>query len=370
VTLSGLFDVGYGTVNAPANGAGVQAGDISRVAQNGSATTSINIAGTEDLGGGMRATFLYQINPDLVGGSGFTGGAGQTAGSGAVQWGNGGVHQSLIGLSGGFGEVKLGRVNTGTLSAWGVGSVFGTALGSGFGGSAIFARYVPSSGATFWNTAPTRFNNSVEYTTPRVNGFQARVQYAPQVNKTGFGAENACTSSACTADNTAAAGGNRAGATDVSLGYSKGPLNAMVAQQSIKVGSGEVNALVSPNLQNAAGTHKLTTLAANYQIGAARVFAAYWTEKLGTTTDVQSYSLGANYVMGPYTFAVSMANSNDKTTNNVDRKILGLGADYALSKRTALYARYEDRDANKNSSADTAAAGVTKTTHVGVRHTF
>jgi predicted porin len=373
VTISGLFDVGYGAVNAPANAAGVQTGDISRVAQNGSATTSINIAGTEDLGGGMRANFRYEINPDLVNGAGFTGGAGQTAGTGAVQYGNGGVHQSFLGLQGAFGNVRLGRINTGTLAAWGTGSVFGTALGSGFGTSGIFARSVPSSGSTYFNTAPTRFNNSVDYTSPTINGFTARLQYVPQVNKTGIGAENGCAEAACTTvgGNSAAPGANRAGATDISLAYNKGPLNAMVAQQSVKIGSGDVNALVAPNHQSTASSnYEITIAAANYQIGAARVFASTWTEKMGTTINASSYSLGANYVMGAYTFAASMANNNDKTSTNADRKIMGLGVDYALSKRSALYARYESRDANKNVAADTSAAGVTKTTHVGVRHTF
>ncbi len=376
VTLSGLFDIGYGMVDAPANGAGVQAGDISRVAQNGSATTSINIAGTEDLGGGMRALFRYEINPDLVNGSGFTGGAAATAGSGAVQYGNGGVHQSFLGVSGGFGQIRLGRINTGTLTGWTTGNVFGTALGSGFGGSGIFARSVPASGSTYFNTAPVRFNNSVDFTSPTINGFTARAQFAPAVNKTGFGAESACTSAACTAvtDLTTAAaapGGNRAGATDLSLAYNKGPLNAIVAQQTVKIGSGDVNALVSPNHQSTANTsYVITIVGANYQMGPARLFASTWTEKMGTTFNAQSYSLGANYVMGAYTFAASMANNNDKTTANADRKITGLGVDYALSKRSSVYARYENRDANTNVATDNAAAGVTKTTHVGIRHTF
>ena len=66
----------------------------------------------------------------------------------------------------------------------------------------------------------------------------------------------------------------------------------------------------------------------------------------------------------------SMGSSNDKTSDNIDKKIAGIGADYALSKRTALYARYDTRDANKNNAADTAVAGSTKRTAIGVRHTF
>lgn len=384
VTISGLIDLGYGQVNAPANAAGVQTGDISRVAQNGSATTAILIQGSEDLGGGLKANFRYELNPDFANGTGLTGGAGVGAGSNTAStptagtinntsYGNGAVGYHFLGISGGFGDVKFGRLNTGTLTAWVTGSVFGTALGSGYGSSGnIFTRYSSSAG-NYNNTAPTRFNGALEYTSPKLNGFTARALYVPQVNKTGIGAENACLEAACTTSggNSAAPGANRAGVTDFSLAYNVGPLNAIVAQQAIKVGSGDVNALVSPSLLSTASTtSKLTTVAANYTIGAVTAYGAYWTEKQSTTVNVSGYMLGGKYTMGAVSLMASVGNSNDKTSSNVDKKIMGVGADYALSKRSNLYVRYENRDADKNSAADTAAGGSTKTTHVGIRHTF
>lgn len=382
MTISGLIDLGYGQVNAPANAAGVQTGDISRVAQNGSATTAILIQGSEDLGGGLKANFRYELNPDFANGSGLTGGAGVGSGLSSsstkienTTYGNGAVGYHFLGISGGFGDVKFGRLNTGTLSAWGTGSVFGTALGSGYGSNGnIFTRYSSSSG-NYNNTAPTRFNGALEYTSPNMDGFTARVLYVPQVNKTGIGAENACLEAACTTSggNTLAPGANRAGVTDFSLAYNKGPLNAIVAQQSVKIGDGDVSALVSPTVQStASSTRKLTTTAANYTIGALTAYGAYWTEKQTTATavNVTGYMLGAKYTMGAVSLMASMGNSNDKTSSNVDKKVMGLGADYALSKRSNVYVRYENRDADKNSGADTAAAGSTKTTHVGIRHTF
>ena len=119
VTLSGLVDIGYGSVNAPANALGVQTGDIKRVAQNGSATTNITIGGVEDLGGGMKALFRYEMNPDFVSGSGLTGGAGATSGAGAVAIGNGANGYHFVGVEGAFGKVLFGRLNTGSLAAWG-----------------------------------------------------------------------------------------------------------------------------------------------------------------------------------------------------------------------------------------------------------
>jgi predicted porin len=375
VTLSGLFDIGYGSVNGPANVLGVQTGDIRRVAQNGSATSAILLGGVEDLGGGMKALFRYEINPDLVGGSGFSGGAGATsATTGAISLGSGANGYHFVGVEGGFGKVLFGRLNTGSLSAWGAGSTFGTALGSGYGSNGnIYTRYSSSAG-NFNNTAPTRFNGAVEYTTPVVGGLSARLLLVPQVNKITVGGESACAQTACTSENAFAAGANRAGVTDISVAFSQGPLNVVVASQTLKVGSGDVSALVSPSLLSTANTsNKLNTVGANYNLGFATVRGGFWTEKTGTTVNTSGYQLGASYPMGAMTLHASIANSNDKTTANVDRKIMGLGADYALSKRSTVYGRYENRDMDTSSAAkavDAAASGSTKVMHVGVRHSF
>jgi predicted porin len=375
VTLSGLVDIGYGSVNAPANAAGVQAGDISRVAQNGSATTAIVIGGVEDLGGGMKALFRYEMNPDFVSGSGLTGGAGAaagnaTAGAAAISLGNGANGYQFLGLEGGFGKVLFGRLNTGSLAAWAAGSTFGTALGSGYGaGGNIYTRYSSAAG-NYNNTAPTRFNGAVEYTTPVMSGFSARLMHVPQANKSGGGtAVGLVGTSAVDSTDTTSIGANRAGVTDISISYSNAPLNVVVARQTIKVGANAMSALASPTGATT-GTNELTTIGANYNLGFATVRGGFWTETVGTTVDTAGYQLGASFPMGAITLHAGIANSNDKTAANVDKKIMGLGADYALSKRSAVYGRYENRDANTNSAADTAANGSTKVMHVGVRHTF
>jgi len=370
VTLSGLFDIGYGSVNGPANALGVQTGDISRVAQNGSATSAILFGGVEDLGGGMKALFRYEINPDLVGGSGFSGGAGATSGAGAIAIGNGANGYHFVGVEGGFGKVLFGRLNTGSLSAWGAGSTFGTALGSGYGSNGnIYTRYSSSTG-NFNNTAPTRFNGAVEYTTPVVGGLSARLLFVPQVNDAGLGTDTACASSACAAAGPATSiGSNRAGVSDISVAYSAGNFNAVAARQTVKVGTNAMSALVNPT-GAATGTNELTTVGANYNLGFATVRGGFWTETVGTTVDTAGYQLGASYPMGAITLHASIARSDDKTTANVDKKIMGLGADYALSKRSTVYGRYENRDANTNNATDSSTHGSTKVMHVGVRHTF
>lgn len=373
MTISGLLDAGFRSVDAAAGG------DTSGAFQNGSAISTINIAGTEDLGGGLKANFRVELNPDFVGGSGVTGNVLEGPSTAPqVRTSSGGLHQTFLGVSGGFGEVKLGRLNSAALSAWVTGSAFGTALGSGYGSNGGMFTGASSSVANLFQTAPTRFNNAVEYTTPSFSGLTARLLYVPKVDNTGAGNTDNATVGTL-------AGANRAGVTDLGLAYKNGPLNMAFSQQQHKFGAQAVNALVIPGVSsNAAnGDYKLTTLAANYTMGPATVYAAYWTEKQATVAantvavDVKAYMLGAKYVIGAIDLLASYGNRDDKSTvnvgtgvANVDRKIMGLGANYNLSKRTALWARYEDRDANTNSSADTSAAGKTKTTAVGVRHTF
>jgi predicted porin len=63
---------------------------------------------------------------------------------------------------------------------------------------------------------------------------------------------------------------------------------------------------------------------------------------------------------------ITLANTATQAVWNLNRKIIGLGADYRLSKRTNLYARYENYDSN----TDNVSTGEQTTTFFGVRHQF
>lgn len=352
MSISGLVDIGYQNVNASDN-----TKDRSNIAQNGSATTTLNVAGTEDLGGGLKGNFRVEFNPDLVNGTG-------------VMAATGGMHQTFLGLAGNFGEVKMGRVNTPALSAWLTGSVFGTALGSGYSaGQNIFSP--AGAGTAPAQVFPTRYNGSIEYTTPSFNGLTARLYAVPKNDGSTDGTKN------------------NAGVTDLGLAYNNGPLNVALSSQSLSAGTSTV--LSSTALQYNASTNgglvgqdqngtteknsKLVqnTLAANYNFGAATVYGALWTTKesydlntVGTTTAKRSGAMiGAKYaVSSAVDLMASYAKADDKLLT-ADAKLFGLGVDYKLSKRTALYARYADLNANK--SITTQAS---KTTAIGVRHAF
>jgi len=395
VTITGLFDANYGSVTAPKNAILLSTGNISRVAHNGDATTAIVLQATDDIGGGLTAAMRYEINPDFINGTGLTGGI---TGSGTavnatvvgatetVAYGNGANGYNFIGISSStMGGVKLGRLNTGTLAAWGDGSVFGTALGSGYGSAGIYTRY-GSSSANYNQTAPTRFNNAVEYQSPAMNSFTVRYLFAPQVDVNGIGGESSCFQTACTSANTAAPGANRAGVTDVSVRYSNGPLNASYAVQQIKAGSGDTNALVNPALQStAAAKVNHSTMAANYTVGNVTGYAAYWslthlTGAAASEINDKGNMFGVKYTMGNIDIKASQAKLNSSLTGTAslqaDRKITGFGVDYNLSKKSKIYARMENRNADVGSTVTTAGAvtstqgATTKTTAVGFRTNF
>jgi len=346
----------------------------------------------EDLGGGLKANFRYEINPDLTAGSGLSGNvlaSGTTSAMGShgstnyVRTSNGANGYNFVGVSGGFGGVKFGRLNTGTLATWGIGSVFGTALGSGYGTNGNMLTRDSSTVANFNQTAPTRFNNAVEYTSPTMNGLTGRILYVPKVDGDGLGSTDSTTATI--------PGVNRAGVTDMSLAYNNGPLNAGYSVQSHKYPTTLNHAVVSPGGSSAVagGDYKLTTIAVNYNIGALTLYGAQWTEvqqvvaATAVKLDATGNTIGAKYALnGNIDLMVNQGRRNDKSTTDIantaysnrDQKILGLGADYKLSKRTALWARYENKDPDTNRSGvgitTTATTDATKTTAIGIRHSF
>ncbi len=291
----------------------------------GSATSAINIEAVEDLGGGLKAQARYEIDP-----RGFA-----NDGTALAR------HQSFIGLSGGFGSIKMGAINTAQLSAFGGGSVLGTATGSAYAWTELAA-----GGAV-------RFNRSVRYDTPNFSGFTASMTYAP-------GNDDAASAP------TAATTPIGQEVTDLGLNYSNGAL-------SVALSSLQRSAVTGGTASQAKSTYN--SISANYAIGNAKVFVGFGdgdkssqaptTVNIVNTTgglDSKVSRVGASYTMGAVTLLAQYATAEIGT--DPKRKATGLRADYALSKRTAAYAAYE--------AFDTGAATANKinTAAVGVRHAF
>jgi len=317
VTISGVVDFAYGSASGSALNNATEMQTVSQSVYT-SSTSAINFNIVEDLGGGLRASARYAIDPRA-----WSNGTGVST-NGALN-----RHESFVGLSGGFGQIRLGVINAASLDAYSASSPLGTGIGSGFS----------VSDHTAVSVGTVRYNNSVRYDTPRVNGFAGSLTYAP-------GNDDAGTVTGQTSLPTI---------TNFGVTYSKGPLN--VAFSSLQTGA--QTGAVTSGTSAVKGTYNY--IAANYTMGAARVFVGYGDgDKSAAGSDVKVTRVGATYTMGAVTLLGQYATTEIGTA--AERKTTGLRADYALSKRTAAYLGYESYTNSSNLK--------TNLTAVGVRHSF
>jgi predicted porin len=156
------------------------------------------------------------------------------------------------------------------------------------------------------------------------------------------------------------------GTTELGLNYANGPLAASFStlKQDFKdVGTGTTDSTVN-------------TLGANYAFGAAKLFGLYQTNKTNTnSTNNKSMTISGTYTMGA---VVLMAQAGSlENAAGLKSKLTGLGADYNLSKRTAVYFRAESIDDKAGVVQAAVTPGTIKGTDtkfartaVGIRHAF
>ncbi len=356
VSITGLLDAAYidisGNVAATAKGSSI-------VANEGSATSNIAIAATEDLGGGLKSTVRYEIDP-----RGMFNNAGLY---GTQVLGNSGLgrHQMFVELAGGFGAIKLGSPNSISFGAWNAGTPFTTATGGGYTRVAVNA----ANGQN--RIIGTRYDRSVRYDSPNLNGFVVSALYAPgnDVAQTQSGTPNTIP--------------NNRQVTEFGATYANGPLN--VAFASLR-GADQTNAGVSffgvnastvanPNtwaLQTstvgAGGSTTYNTLSANYKVGATTLYASVGSGDLFTdaTTSAKSNNVAVKHDIGTYSLLASyrMHSTKAGAAAEVDQKITGLRLENNLSKTTAVYAMYESWDNGAATANKQNMAGV------GIRKSF
>ena len=140
----------YGTVDQYVSYLRSSSGEKSVALEDGALTrTRWGLRGSEDLGGGRRATFQL--------------GAGANADDGkAADTSRLFDRQAWVGLGGGFGEVRVGRQNTVVLGRGSYVDHSARTLGSVFNAFGI----------------PARYDNDVSYISPRVAGFLVEAHYA------------------------------------------------------------------------------------------------------------------------------------------------------------------------------------------------
>jgi predicted porin len=316
VSISGLLDVSVANVGGTATTA-TTAGTFVN-ASRGSATSAINFNIVEDLGGGLKAQGFWAIDPRA------------NINDPTAQIGR---HEAYVGVSGGFGNIRMGSVNTASLSVLGASGPFGTAVGSGF------AEIHTAAGGN------VRFANSVRYDAPEIaKGLALNVTYAA-------------------GNKDALAGGANASATDLGVAYTSGPLQLSLSSLSRTATDAQAavttTATAIGTAAVAAGVKStVNALAANYTIGALRLMGGM-TNGDFAGADIKGTRIGATYTMGAVALHVQQATLEIGAA--AKRTATGLRADYALSKRTTAYAGYEayDSGAATLNARKTAMVGVT-----------
>ena len=147
VTLFGTVDEAVTYIRGDNNWSGLQSG--------GNMDSHIGFRGTEDLGGGLRAHFVLEHS--------FTPDNGQAM-LASTFW----HAQSWVGLSGGWGEVRLGRDYAPAHQLTSRADPFAFDTVAQVGIAQAWLGYTSSGGAS-------RMNNALSYQTPNFHGWTARV---------------------------------------------------------------------------------------------------------------------------------------------------------------------------------------------------
>ena len=373
VTLSGTFDL---SVQNAKN----DVATATTVAKNGMASSRVQLAGTEDLGGGMTANFICDTTLSPNAGVAY---ASATASATATTSFCDRI--GLVGVQGGFGRVDLGGDYTPMFRVTGIADPFGTngvgswynlggfiargasltsayigsgtyVLGTGTGASLASPWYTPSadsaaSGAraneAVSSVNAARANNTITYSSPVFNGVQAVAMYMVDGNS------NINTT------------GKLGAGSSLRIRYDAGPLTLAVGTQSIKHG---ITTTTTANV----GTN---ILAGSYDFGVAKATFGYQSQKLDSLKATDTI-LGLIVPMGANTIKASYSTKTVDTANNTGEfgaQQFALGFAHALSKRTDVYAQYArvTNDANAQYGVLTPTAGESASAwQIGFRHAF
>jgi predicted porin len=247
------------------------------------------------------------------------------------------------GISGHFGRLSRAGVN-GTFGAANAGTAGITTEGEQGLAAVVNA---------FSGSRSVRLNNSIQYSSPVMSGFSGSLQLAKQND-----------------DATVAAAGTTAGFQALGLKYNNGPINVYYVNEQVKTG-----AVAAPG--NAAGlaanekvTHNILT--GNYTFGPATVYGGWTSSKssVAGNGDARSWNLAVKYmVTGALSLAANVLRVDDKMVGDKDRNLNSLGLDYAMSKRTTAYVRYETGDNDKSSATGNGIGDFTRW-GAGLRHSF
>jgi len=371
VTVYGKIDSGYSDRKAQSESSGtVTTAKGASIVFSAHETSRFGLRGSEDLGGGLKANF--QIETQL--GDDTSNSTGALQGSNTVYDETLGGRAMWAGVSGGFGEVRIGLQNA-----------FSKDYVAGFsasGGSNVIGDATMAAGRAKEKTARAGLLDSryvgASFASPSFSGFKVKAMIVNDKQD----------------QNKDAAGSLDLTGQEFALEFNQGPIAAAASYGTYTVNSATITdanmAFKSRIGQGTTGgintvtadttgeyKQKMTTLNASYDLGMAKAFYKYGKVETNNQTSPTATSNGeavsnvmgvrvpvgkttfiASYAMGDYT-AIGSSTSYDDTGYQ-------LGLEYALSKRTKAYAIYGATETDKSATAkekDTQMA-------VGLIHNF
>lgn len=359
VTVYGVLDMGYNQRSVDA-GAGARTGVETKTTQiggsGGLSSSRLGFRGTEDLGGGLKAAFVLEmgVTPDNA----------ATPFSSSTS----GTRAAWVGLSGSFGEVRVGRQNTigkdmndnHTAFAGGASFTQGSAVHNVTGNSS----QQESATSVSMTNSTDRHSNTLTYITPVFSGAKVTVQMFQETSDANNADGKATTANnnnnvTTTTANAASTDGNA-----FRFDYAMGPLSVSAAMTDMKVKT------EGPSASNKI---ELNQFGARYALGNATLFVAYadgeYTANAAQAAKVKGQDVGVTVKAGPnLTLLGSFGSGDTKTAANVKTKVDGymLQAHYGLSKRTTAYGAYFSNELKTDGSTGTDDS----TTMIGIRHTF
>jgi predicted porin len=210
--------------------------------------------------------------------------------------------QSMVGLSGGFGRAIFGRYST----------VYDSYKSHANMGVNLF-----SDTDAVVNDLAVIPQGTLRYESPSINGFKVEASYSDDSTST------------------------YANVSSFAVSYTVAGL-----------------ALTYASAQDA-GTNKEATVNATYAIGPVTLKGQLMSGKETTGEDVKVNKLGADYKFGANNLLISVQNKSSKKAAS-DEQAVGAMLVHNLSKRTALYAGFNNRGGDVD----------IKTTAIGVQHKF
>lgn len=329
----------------------------------------LGFKGEEALGNGLKAIFTLEYNLGIDANSGIgdqnstnigaatssaaanaTGGLSATGGT---RWTSSQSRQTFVGLTGNFGTVVAGRLQSAGLY-WAIDYL--PFSGGGFSNDNLYSSFLQA-GST------GRFSNAAGYVSPTFGGVTLEWDHARLTEDANHFYNLAAADAGVRGDSTA---------NELSAKYANGPLKAQL-----------IYAKVSASYTAAADDIKEMGLGVSYDFGVAKVMGVYKDRRqdnLSASGKNKLYALSASAPVGSGAIIASYARSTLDNNNVANDRGTGLGLQYRhfLSKRTTAYVGYTRISNDSGGSASvTTSAGLAPTvggnasiTGLGVNHAF